>query len=405
MIPKRKATAKEAVTARLMLKLYTMFIGIPKETYPNEKRVSLVPADVPRLGKMGLKVLVETSAGESAGFPDGDYESAGAQVVSRDELFGKAEVILKVRGLCADREGFLKEKDRYSGKTLIGFLDPFSLKDILQDIEGLKVTAIAVELIPRTTRAQSMDALSSMATVAGYRAVLMAANLLPKMFPMLMTAAGTVLPAKVFVVGAGVAGLQAIATARRLGAVVQAYDIRPAAKEQVLSLGAKFVELGLESESAEDKGGYARAMDEEFYRKQREMMKEVVSESDVVITTAMVPGRRAPVLVTEEMVRGMRPGSVIVDLAAERGGNCELTVPGETVERFGVRIVGAVNLPSEIPHTASQMYSRNLTNLLGILVKDGELTLNTEDEIVRETLLLREGELVNERIKELTGGS
>jgi len=220
-----------------------------------------------------------------------------------------------------------------------------------------------------------------------------------------MTAAGTVLPAKVFVVGAGVAGLQAIATARRLGAVVQAYDIRPAAKEQVLSLGAKFVELGLESESAEDKGGYARAMDEEFYRKQREMMKEVVSESDVVITTAMVPGRRAPVLVTEEMVRGMRPGSVIVDLAAERGGNCELTVPGETVERFGVRIVGAVNLPSEIPHTASQMYSRNLTNLLGILVKDGELTLNTEDEIVRETLLLREGELVNERIKELTGGS
>ncbi len=381
-----------------------MLIGVPKETYPNEKRVSLVPADVQRLRKKGLEVLVESSAGEGAGFGDEEYVSAGARVVSRREVFEGAEVILKVRGLAADREGFLREKEAYRGKVILGFLEPFSIGDLLEDLRGSGVTALAMELIPRITRAQSMDALSSMATVAGYRAVLIGASLLPKMFPMLMTAAGTILPAKVFVVGAGVAGLQAIATARRLGAVVQAYDIRPAAKEQVLSLGAKFVELGLESESAEGKGGYARAMDEEFYRKQREMMKAVVAESDVVITTASVPGKRAPVLVTEDMVKGMRPGSVIVDLAAERGGNCELTVPGETVEKHGVRVVGAVNLPSEVPYDASQMYSRNLTNLLDLMVEEGKLVLEKEDEILREILLLKDGELVNERIKEFLSG-
>jgi len=389
-----------------MLKLYTMLIGVPKETYPNEKRVALVPQDVSRLRKLGLEVLVESSAGEQAGFKDSEYEAAGAKVTSREELFEKARILLKVRGLAADRESFLKEKELYRGKVLIGFLDPFALGDLLKDLEDSDITALAVELIPRITRAQSMDALSSMATVTGYKAVLLGANLLPKMFPMLMTAAGTVLPAKVFVVGAGVAGLQAIATARRLGAVVQAYDIRPAAKEQVLSLGAKFVELGLESESAQDRGGYAKAMNEDFYRRQREMMKEVVAESDVVITTAVVPGKRAPVLITEDMVAGMRSGSVIVDLAAERGGNCELTVPGETVERYGVRIVGAVNLPSEVPYDASQMYSRNLANLVNLIVKEGELFLDTEDEIIRETLLLKGGELVSERIREhLSGGA
>ena len=382
-----------------------MFLGVPKETYPNEKRVSLVPSEVQKLTEKGVEVLVEKGAGERAGFSDEDYARAGAKVVERDELFEKAEVILKVRGLLADRENFLKEAEKYAGKVLIGFLEPFSVGEILDRVKELKLTAFAMELIPRITRAQSMDALSSMATVAGYKAVLIASNMLPKMFPMLMTAAGTVLPAKVFVVGAGVAGLQAIATAKRLGAVVQAYDIRPAAKEQVLSLGAKFVELGLESEQAEDKGGYAKAMDEEFYRRQREMMREVVAESDVVITTAMVPGKRAPVLITEDMVKGMRPGSVIVDLAAERGGNCELTSPGEVVERYGVRIVGAVNLPSEVPYDASQMYSRNLFNFLNLLMKEGGLHIDPEDEIVRETLFLKEGELFSERIKQLVGGT
>jgi NAD(P) transhydrogenase subunit alpha len=382
-----------------------MFVGVLKETYPNEKRVSLVPQEVAKLKKKGIEVLVERGAGERSGFSDGEFSEAGAKITEREEVFEKAEVLLKVRGLLADEENFLKEADRYTWKILIGFLEPFGIDKVLDRVSSLKLTAFAMELIPRITRAQSMDALSSMATVSGYKAVLIAADMLPKMFPMLMTAAGTVLPAKVFVVGAGVAGLQAIATAKRLGAVVQAYDIRPAAKEQVLSLGAKFVELGLESGEAEDKGGYAKAMDEEFYRRQREMMREVVAESDVVITTAMVPGRRAPVLITEEMIRGMKPGSVVVDLAAERGGNCELTVPGETVERYGVKIVGAVNLPSEVPHDASLMYSRNLTNLLGLLFREGEFVLDTEDEVVRGVLLLRNGELVNERIKEHIGGS
>ncbi|WP_457600681.1 NAD(P) transhydrogenase subunit alpha, partial [Hydrogenivirga sp.] len=297
-----------------------MFVGVLKETYPNEKRVSLTPAEVQKLEKKGVQVLVERGAGEEAGFPDDEYAQAGAQITDREGVFEGSQVILKVRGLMADKENFLSEADRYAGKAVVGFLEPFAVGEILGKVEALNLTAFAMELIPRTTRAQSMDALSSMATVAGYKAALIAADMLPKMFPMLMTAAGTVLPAKVFVVGAGVAGLQAIATAKRLGAVVQAYDIRPAAKEQVLSLGAKFVELGLESEQAEDRGGYAKAMDEEFYRRQREMMTEVVAESDVVITTAMVPGKRAPVLVTEDMVKGMRPGSVIIDLAAERGG-------------------------------------------------------------------------------------
>lgn len=381
-----------------------MFIGLLKETYPNEKRVSLIPAEVQKLRKWEVSVLVEKGAGESAGFSDEEYREAGAEVVSREEVFERSQILLKVRDLMADKENFLREADGYFGKVLIGFLEPFAVEEILEKVKALNLTAFAMELIPRITRAQSMDALSSMATVAGYKAVLIAADMLPKMFPMLMTAAGTILPAKVFVVGAGVAGLQAIATAKRLGAVVQAYDIRPAAKEQVLSLGAKFVELGLESEQAEDKGGYARAMDEEFYRRQREMMTEVVAESDVVITTAMVPGKRAPVLVTEEMVKGMRPGSVIVDLAAERGGNCELTVPGEVVERYGVKIVGAVNLPSKVPHDASQMYSRNVFNFLNLLIKDGELNIDLEDEIIRDTLLFRDGELVSERIKELLGG-
>lgn len=381
-----------------------MLTGVLKERYPNEKRVSLVPSEIQRLKKIGLEVFVEKGAGERAGFSDSEYEQAGAKVVSREEIFGSCDVILSVRNLCADKENFLEEHESYKGKVLIGMLDPFGIKEVEEKVKEINLTAFALELIPRITRAQSMDVLSSMATVAGYKAVLIAADMLPKMFPMLMTAAGTVLPAKVFVVGAGVAGLQAIATAKRLGAVVQAYDIRPSAKEQVLSLGAKFVELGLESAQAEDKGGYAKAMDEEFYRRQREMMKEVVKDSDVVITTAMVPGKRAPVLITEDMVKEMKEGSVIVDLAAERGGNCELTVPGQTVEKYGVRIVGTLNLPSEVPHDASQMYSKNITNFLSLIVKEGQLNLNTEDEIVRDTLLLKGGQIFSPRIKEFLGG-
>jgi NAD(P) transhydrogenase subunit alpha len=265
------------------------------------------------------------------------------------------------------------------------------------------VTGFAVELIPRITRAQSMDALSSMATIAGYKAVVLAADTLPQLFPMLMTAAGTISAARVFVVGAGVAGLQAIATARRLGAVVEAYDVRPAVKEQVLSLGAKFVELPLEAADAQDKGGYAKAMDEDFYRRQRETMSRVVAQSDVVITTAAVPGKKAPVLITGAMLEAMKPGSVVVDLAAEQGGNCELTRPGETLVHGGVTILGPLNVPSSIPHHASQMYAKNITNFVRPMLKDGALGIDTSDELVRETLVVRDGEVVHPRVRELLG--
>ena len=285
------------------------------------------------------------------------------------------------------------------GQTLIAFLDPLGEPALAAALAARGVTALAMELMPRITRAQSMDALSSMATVAGYKAVLLAASHLPRMFPMLTTAAGTIKPARVFVVGAGVAGLQAISTARRLGAPVEAYDVRPAAKEQVQSVGAKFVELPLEAGDAEDKGGYAKAQDESFYRRQREMMAKVVAGSDVVITTAAIPGKRSPVLVTEEMVKGMAPGSVIVDLAAERGGNCELTRADEIVVAHGVTILGPTNLPSTVPYHASQMYGRNVTTFVTHLVKDGVLTLSADDEIARETLVTRDGQVVHERVK------
>ncbi len=287
------------------------------------------------------------------------------------------------------------------GQTLIAFLDPLGEPALAAALAARGVTALAMELMPRITRAQSMDALSSMATVAGYKAVLLAASHLPRMFPMLTTAAGTIKPARVFVVGAGVAGLQAISTARRLGAPVEAYDVRPAAKEQVQSVGAKFVELPLEAGDAEDKGGYAKAQDESFYRRQREMMAKVVAGSDVVITTAAIPGKRSPVLVTGEMVKGMAPGSVIVDLAAERGGNCELTRADEIVVAHGVTILGPTNLPSTVPYHASQMYGRNITTFVTHLVKDGVLTLSADDEIARETLVTRDGQVVHERVKTL----
>jgi NAD(P) transhydrogenase subunit alpha len=313
-------------------------------------------------------------------------------------------VILQVLGYGAnDKSGRADLPLLRPDQALIGFLRPLGDPGIVNEIAATGALAFSVEFMPRITRAQSMDALSSMSTVAGFKAVLLAAESLPRMFPMLMTAAGTIPPARVLVVGAGVAGLQAIATARRLGAVVSGYDVRPAVKEQVQSLGARFVELPLDTARAEDAGGYARAQDEAFYQRQRELMPRVVGESDVVITTAVVPGRKAPLLITADMVRGMTPGSVIVDLAAERGGNCELTRANDTVIEHGVTIIGPVNLASTVPYHASQMYARNITTFVLHLLKDGRLQLDPEDEITRETLLTRGGEVVHPRVREALG--
>jgi NAD(P) transhydrogenase subunit alpha len=380
-----------------------MRIGIPKENLPGETRVALVPSAVAPLLKAGLQVVVEASAGEAAGFPDEAYRAQGAALTSRAEVFQTADVLLQVRSMPADPA-------LRAGQAVIGFADPLGAPQAVREVAATGVTMLSMELMPRITRAQSMDALSSMATVAGYKGVLLAANLLPRMFPMLMTAAGTVSPARVFVVGAGVAGLQAIASARRLGARIEAYDVRPAVKEQVQSLGARFVELPLESADAEDKGGYAKAQDESFYRRQREMMLKVVAGSDVVITTALIPGKRAPTLLTTEMVEAMQPGSVVVDLAAERGGNCELTRPDETVLHKGVTIIGPSNPSALVPYHASQMYSKNITTFLShLLGKEGakkpSLELDLADEITRETLLTRDGDVVHTRVKDLLGAA
>ena len=377
-----------------------MRVGIPKETAPGETRVALIPSGAATLAKAGLTVLVESGAGLAAGFTDAAYTAQGATIVPRAEAL-QAEIVLQIRSIPPNN-------GLHGGQTVIGFADPLGSPQAIRDAAASGAAFLSMELMPRITRAQSMDALSSMATVAGYKGVLLAANQLPRMFPMLMTAAGTVAPARVFIVGAGVAGLQAISASRRLGARVEAYDVRPAVKEQVQSLGAKFVELPLESADAEDKGGYAKAQDESFYRRQREMMLKVVAGSDVVITTALIPGKRAPILLTTEMVEAMQPGSVVVDLAAERGGNCELTRPDEVVTHKGVTIIGPSNPPAMVPYHASQMYSKNITTfLLHLLGKEGakqaSLPLNAEDEITRETLLTRDGAVVHPRIKELLG--
>jgi proton-translocating NAD(P)+ transhydrogenase subunit alpha len=377
-----------------------MKVGVPKETWPGETRVALIPAGAATLIKSGVQVVVEKNAGRAAGFLDDAYGAQGAAVASRQEVFAIADVLLQVRATPVDAAV-------RRGQAAIGFADPLGAAAAIRDAAASGITLLSMELMPRITRAQSMDALSSMATIAGYKGVLLAANALPRMFPMLMTAAGTVSPARVFIVGAGVAGLQAISSARRLGAKVEAYDVRPAVKEQVQSLGARFVELPLESTDAEDKGGYAKAQDESFYRRQREMMMKVVAASDVVITTALVPGKKAPVLLTTEMVEAMPAGSVVVDLAAERGGNCELTRPDEIVAHNGVTIIGPSNPPALVPYHASQMYSKNITTfLLHLLGKEGakqpSLPINVEDEITRETLLTRDGAVVHPRVKELT---
>lgn len=382
-----------------------MIIGVARETFPGERRVALVPAVVPNLVKAGCEVLVEQGAGAAAGFPDSLYAGKGARIaVSRPDVFKAADALVQVLGHGAnDVTGRDDLPLLRAGQVLIGFLRPLGDPRTVEEIARTGAVAFAVELMPRITRAQSMDALSSMATVAGYKAVVLAAEILPRMFPMLTTAAGTIPPAKVLVIGAGVSGLQAIATARRLGGVVSGYDIRPAAKEQVQSLGARFVELPLAATDAEDRRGYARAQDETFYARQRELLARVVAESDVVVTTAVVPGQRAPVLITADMVRGMPWGSVIVDLAAERGGNCELTRPAETVVERGVTIIPAVNLASTVPTHASQMYAKNIVAFVLHLVRDGGFRLDREDEIIRETLLTRDGEVVHPRIRDALG--
>jgi NAD(P) transhydrogenase subunit alpha len=382
-----------------------MIVGVPRETYPGEKRVALVPAVLGNLAKAGLQVLVEAGAGAAAGYPDAEYSDRGAKIASsRAEVFSQAEIITQV--LCDganDKTGHADLPLLRRGQILIGFLRPLGSLQILQELAATGVSSFAVELMPRTTRAQSMDALSSMATMSGYKAVILAADTLPRIFPMLTTAAGTITPGRVLIIGVGVSGLQAIATARRLGAVTSAYDMRPAAKEQVLSLGGRFVELPIEAKDAQDARGYGTAQGEEFYRKQRELLGDAVAANDVVVTAAVIPGKKAPILVTKEMVTRMLPGSVIVDLAAERGGNCELTRAGETVVEHGVTIIGETNLASTVPYHASQMYARNLSAFLLNLVKDGKFQFNEADEIHRETLLTRDGEIVNARVREFLG--
>jgi NAD(P) transhydrogenase subunit alpha len=378
-----------------------VIVGVPREIYPGERRVALVPAVIPNLAKAGLEVAVEAGAGESAGFPDAAYAEKGARILSaRSEVFATAGIVVQV--LCYGSNEISGKADvplLRKGQVLAGFLRPLGSLETLREIAAAGVTSFSVELMPRTTRAQSMDALSSMGTVCGYKAVLIAADMLPKLFPMLTTAAGTITPARVLVIGAGVAGLQAIATARRLGAVVSAYDVRPAAKEQVQSLGGRFVELPIEAADAQDARGYARPQDETFYDRQRELLGRVVAEHDVVVAAAVIPGRKSPVLLTREMVHAMAPGSVIVDLAAERGGNCELTRPGETFIEHGVTIAGLINLASSVPYHASQMYARNLSAFLMHFVKDGGIRIDPADEIVRETLLTESGEIVNARVR------
>jgi H+-translocating NAD(P) transhydrogenase subunit alpha len=373
-----------------------MIVGVPKETAPGERRVALVPDLVPTLTGAGQEVIIEPGAGAAAGHPDTSYQAKGARLEA--EVFDKADILLKVQPPGLDQVARLAE-----GSILIGLLLPYTNTAGIKALAERRVTAFSMELMPRIARAQSMDVLSAMSTVAGYKAVLLAAAGLPRFFPMLMTAAGTLTPTHVLVIGAGVAGLQAIGTARRLGAVVEAYDTRPVVKEQVESLGARFVELPLETKDAEDKSGYARSQSDEFYRKQQELMLKCVAAADVVISTALVPGQRAPVLVSEAMVQAMRPGSVIVDLAAEQGGNCALTEPGQDVVRHGVTIMGPTNLPSTMPFHASQMYARTVTSFLAHLLRDGTVQLELDDDLTRGPLVTHRGEVVHPAVKAALG--
>jgi NAD(P) transhydrogenase subunit alpha len=381
-----------------------MKVGIPKEIVAGERRVAVIPETVKRLAGMKVEAAVEAGAGEGAFIPDSEYEAAGAAVVQdAAEVFG-AELVIKVNAPTTDGSAGRCELDLLKeGSALVALLYPRTNADLVRKLARAGVTSLSLDLMPRITRAQSMDVLSSMSTVSGYRAVLVAAEALPELMPMLMTAAGTIRPSKALIIGAGVAGLQAIATARRLGAVVKAVDVRPAVQEQIESLGARFVSMEVQVEKAETAGGYAADLGEEVYRRQREILAPHVAESDIVITTALVPGREAPRLISEEMVESMKPGSVIVDLAAPAGGNCALTKPGERTVQHGVTIFGPLNLPSEMAVDASRMFSRNIGTYLGELIKDGQLALDMENEVVRETLVTRDGEIVNESVKKAIG--
>ena len=376
-----------------------MKAGVLKETWPGETRVAVVPGVVPALAKAGIEVVVEAGAGAAAGFPDAGYAEKGAALAGRDEVLAGATLLLAVRSFSGghDAEAIGRLGPSH---VVIGFLDPLQRPEGARTLAARGAVSFALELLPRISRAQSMDVLSSTATMVGYKAVILAADALPRMMPMMMTAAGTVAPARVFVIGAGVAGLQAIATARRLGAVVEAYDVRPAVKDQIHSLGAKFVELPLETAAAEDQGGYAKAQDESFYRRQRELLAKVVADSDIVISAAAVPGKKAPVLVTGDMLKAMRPGSVVVDLAAEQGGNCEASEPGREVVRHGVKVLAPLSLATTIPHHASQLYARNVANFVVNMARKGELQLDADDEIVRDSMLTRGGEIVHPRVRE-----
>ncbi len=383
-----------------------MKIGVPKEVFPGERRVALVPSLIPALTKAGHEVRIESGAGFEAGHPDAEYREKGAEVVSgRAEVFSRSEIILQVRAAGAAGEAGESDLDRLkSGQVVIAATDPLGAPDGCKSYAEKQITLFGMELVPRITRAQSMDILSSQALVAGYKAVMLAANETPRLFSMEMTAAGTLSPARVLIIGAGVAGLKAIATAKRLGAVVYAYDVRAAVAEQIESLGGKFVTVEADAGEAEDKGGYAKEMTEEFYVRQRARMAEVAKDCAAVITTAAIPGKKSPLLLTAEGVRGMAPGSCIVDLAAERGGNCELARPDERVVENGVVILGPTNLPSQMSTHASQMYGKNLVTFLGLLFdKEGTLQLDVDDEIVRETMVTRGGEVVNERVRSLLG--
>jgi NAD(P) transhydrogenase subunit alpha len=374
-----------------------MQIGVPRETIPGEARVALTPDVIPQLIKFGHQVMVEHGAGDAAGFTDEAYRTAGAQIVDDSAaLYTAAEMLLKIQRPSIAGAGGSSQAEIDSineGAVLIGLLQPAGDPEFFRRAAARKITALSMELVPRTTRAQMMDALSSQSTVAGYKAVLLAANALQKFFPMLMTAAGTVRPARVLVIGAGVAGLQAIATARRIGAVVEAFDTRPVVKEQVQSLGATFIELGVDHEQAQDAGGYARELSEEHIQKEKQLIHERAAQADVIITTALIPGKRAPVLVSAATVAAMRPGSVIVDLAGEQGGNCELTVPGETVVRDRVTIIAPLHISSELAFHASQMYARNVTALIGLLAPDGKLALNLDDDIISAVCMTANGEI------------
>jgi len=382
-----------------------MKIGVPKETFPGERRVALVPSLIPPLLKSGHEVLVEAGAGFEAGHVDAEYEAKGARIADRGAVFAGAEILLQVRAAGAATEGGAADLATLrAGQIVIAATDPLGGAEAARGYAEKGVTLFGMELVPRITRAQSMDILSSQAMVAGYKAVLMAANECPRLFSMEMTAAGTLSPAKVFVIGAGVAGLKAIATAKRLGAVVYAYDVRAAVKEQIESLGGKFVTVEAEAGEAEDKGGYAKEMTEEFYQRQRARMAEVAADCAAVITTAAIPGRQSPLLLTADGVRGMSPGSCVVDLAAERGGNCELSRPDDRVVEGGVVILGPTNLPSSMAAHASQMYGKNLVTFLALLFdKEGALQLDVDDAVVRETMVTRGGEVVNERVRSILG--